>query len=227
MTANVTTSVPDRTELRLDYDEAISELNPYRNNCLTTPFYSQTGNAVFDACCLALSDTAAGNKLMRTISCPPGAGKTSFAYAFLIALTRYAERHPNEPLGAVLVVNEIKKADNDFRSLHTHIPRHIAIWSKEHDRVHRVREKLQEEPIARFAQHELRNYAVAVVTHQFYLDVNGEHARTLVHHGKAAPRILTIIDEQPNEVPTKEITLAEAYAPGKGRLAEVSSRVKS
>ena len=30
------------------------------------------------------------------------------------------------------------------------------------------------------------------------------------HKGKLLPRILTVIDEQPNEVPTKEITLAEA-----------------
>jgi hypothetical protein len=203
------TFVPDRDELRVLYDEAIDKLDPLRGNKLRTPFYTQTGDALFEACCLAMTDTASGNKVMRTLSAPPGAGKTSFTYAMLIALATYAERHPEQPIGAVLLSNEVQKANSDFEALYAHIPEHVAVWTKEHD-LQGVCNKLQDAPIARFSKQDLRNYAIVVATQQFYLDVNGENARTFVHNGRSVRRVLTFIDEQPPEIQTKEITLAEA-----------------
>ena len=152
-------------------------------------------NAVFETCFTALSDAKTGNKVIRTLSAAPGTGKTTSTHAMLIALARYGERHPNEPVGAVLVVDEIKKADADFRSLHKRILlTNVAVYSEEHNSVCGiVHKKLTDEPIARFAQHELRDYTVAICTHQFFLDVNWRNVGNVSHNGKLVPRILVML----------------------------------
>jgi hypothetical protein len=52
-------AVPERAALRALYDEAIAELNPLRQNILTTDFYAKTGDAVFNAGYSVLADAAA------------------------------------------------------------------------------------------------------------------------------------------------------------------------
>jgi hypothetical protein len=62
MTIPVVSTIPDREALRTLYDEAIKQINPSRSAIdLTTGFYAETGNAVFDAGYLALSDYCKGS----------------------------------------------------------------------------------------------------------------------------------------------------------------------
>src|SRR6516162_9447800 len=75
--------------------------------------YAETGNAVFDAGYLALSDHckgSAGPRRLHVVSAPAGGGKTSYSYALMLALTSYADQHPDAPYGCVFVVDQIKKA---------------------------------------------------------------------------------------------------------------------
>ena len=71
--------------LRALYDEAIKQINPSRSAIdLTTGFYAETGNAVFDAGYLALSDFCKGSvgpRRLHVVSAPAGGGKTSYSYA--------------------------------------------------------------------------------------------------------------------------------------------------
>ena len=206
----VNTFVPDRDELRALYDEAIAELNPSRKNRLTTPFYTKVGNAVFEAGYLAYSDTITGTKRLHTVPAPVGSGKTSFSYALLMALTRYADRHPEAPHGAVLLVNEIEKAEKVYGELNELLPGRVRVWTSDHDRNCTKRTKLSEEPASKCTQPELRHWSVVIVTHAFYLDVNGHHARTVVRNGNEGERALTIVDEKPDEAPAFEIAQSEA-----------------
>jgi hypothetical protein len=57
MTLQSLPTVPDREALRALYDEAVGQINTSRPAIdLTSGFYAETGNAVFDAGYLALSD---------------------------------------------------------------------------------------------------------------------------------------------------------------------------
>jgi hypothetical protein len=95
MSSHTLTTLPDRQMLRALYEAAITEINTTRSNVdLTTGFYAETGNAVFDAGYLALSDYckgSAGPRRLHVISAPAGGGKTSYSYALMLALTRYAD----------------------------------------------------------------------------------------------------------------------------------------
>ena len=105
--------LPDRNELRVLYDQAITEVNATRSHIdLTKGFYAETGNSVFDAAYLALTDHCGGTVTpkLRVVSAPAGGGKTSFSYAMMMAVTRYADAHPEAPYGCVFVVDQIKKA---------------------------------------------------------------------------------------------------------------------
>ena len=117
-------TMPDRNELRALYDNAISEINPSRNNLLTTPFYDQTGNIIFDAGCRALADAVSNTRQMITVPAPVGAGKVSFAFALIAAVARHAEQHPDAPYGCALVVEQIKQAEKAFRELKELLPWH-------------------------------------------------------------------------------------------------------
>jgi hypothetical protein len=50
-------------------------------------------------------------------SAPPGPGKTSFSCAFMVAVTRYAEKYPEAPHGCVFVTDRIQRADQVYRDL--------------------------------------------------------------------------------------------------------------
>lgn len=207
--SNLVATMPDRTVLRALYDAAVAELNPSRDNILTTEFYAKTGDAVFNAGYLALSDTVSGTRRMHTVSAPAGGGKTTFAYALIVAVTRYADNNPDAPYGAVFVVDQIEKADSVYRDLNDLLPGKVAIWTKDHDRQCKQPEKVLT-PAARFAPEELRHFPVAVVTHKFYLGTRGHNATSAVRNGFHKSRVLTVVDERPDEAPSLDVMLSEA-----------------
>jgi hypothetical protein len=127
-------TMPNRDALRALYDEAVNQINVARgNDLLITPWYAETGNAVFKAGYLALSDAVTDTRVLRTVPAPAGGGKTSFAYAFIAALTWYAEKHPEAPYGCAFVVDQITKADAVYRDLNALLPNKVGIWTKDHD----------------------------------------------------------------------------------------------
>ena len=77
-------------------------INASRDNRLTTEFYAKTGDTVSKAGYLAHADYLTDTRRMHTVSAPAGGGKTSFAYALLAAVTRYAENRPDALHGCVL-----------------------------------------------------------------------------------------------------------------------------
>jgi hypothetical protein len=151
----------DRSALRALYDQAVDEINTSRNGILTTNFYAKTGDAIFNAGYLALSDAATGTRRMHTVSAPAGAGKTSFSYALIAAVHRYAETTPNGPYGIVFVVDQIDKADKVYCDLNALMPGKVAIWTRDHDR-HCKKPERVENPAARFVAEELRHYPIIV-----------------------------------------------------------------
>jgi hypothetical protein len=82
-------SIPDRIALRALYDQAVEEINATRDTKLSTEFHAKISNAIFNVGLAALTDCCTNTKRMHTVSAPPGAGKTSFSYALIAALTRY------------------------------------------------------------------------------------------------------------------------------------------
>jgi hypothetical protein len=207
-------TMPDRDALRELYDEAINQINVARgNDLLTTPWYVETGNAVFKAGCLALSDAINDTRVLRTVPAPAGGGKTSFAYAYIVALTRYAETRPESPYGCAFVVDQITKADAVYRDLNALLPDKVGIWTKDHDVNNKSPTRMKPEDLAaRFTKDELRHKPVIVVTNKFYLGSDGQKTRNAVRNGLFCCRALTVVDERPDEAPTLEIALSEAEA---------------
>src|SRR5215831_3898704 len=212
MTIQPLPTVPDRDALRALYDEAVGQINTSRPAIdLTAGFYAETGNAVFDAGYLALSDHCngtTGKRRLHVVSAPAGGGKTSYSYALMRALTRYAEHTPGTPYGCVFVVDQIKKADEAFKDLNALMPGKVAVWTVEHQRGCKNRTRVPN-PAAEFIKDDLRHYPIIVVTHAFYNGRDGNKAHIIVrdklfqHHGRA----LTVVDERPEEVVIYEITL--------------------
>jgi hypothetical protein len=214
MTISAVPTVPDREALRALYDEAVKQINPSRPTIdLTTGFYAETGNAVFDAGYLAISDYCQGastSRRLHVVSAPAGGGKTSYSYALMLALTRYAGQTPGAPYGCVFVVDQIKKADEAFKDLNALIPGKVAVWTVEHDRSCKKRTKVPH-PTAEFTKDELRHYPIIVVTHAFYNGPNGNKAHIIVRDKRVySGRALTVVDERPEEVLIYEITLKQA-----------------
>ena len=206
-------TVPDREALRALFDEAVNEINTSRDNRLTTGFYAKTGDGVFDAGYLALSDYCMGPKgpcRLHVVSSPSGGGKTSFSYALMMAVTRHAEKTPDAPYGCVFVVDQIKKADEVYRELDALMPGKVAIWTTEHDRDCTTRTKVPN-PAAVFTKDELRMYPIIIVTHAFYNGSRGNKAHQVVRDGQHDNnRALIVVDERPEEVDLYETTLEEA-----------------
>jgi hypothetical protein len=209
MTTNGIPTVLDRSALRALYDQAVAELNPLRDNILTSDFYAKIGDAVFNAGCLALSDAITDTRRMHTVSAPAGGGKTSFAYALVAAVTRRADNTPDAPYGSVFIVDQIEKADRVYRDLSELLPGKVAIWTSDHDPSCKKPERV-EKPAAQFTPHELRHFPVIVVTHKFYLGTRGHHACNVVRQGVLGQRALTVVDERPDEAPSLDIMLSEA-----------------
>jgi hypothetical protein len=189
-------AVPDRVALRAHYDQAVNEINTTRTNPLTTEFYLKIKDAVFEACYAPQHDHHSKTRRMHTVAAPPGAGKTTFSLAFIVALTRYAEEHDKAAYGAVFLTDRDERADEVYHELDALIPGKVAIWTGSHGHL--------------FTREALRQYPVAVVNNQFYFDVNGKHARNVNNRGYFQERALTIIDERPQKVDTYEIVLSDA-----------------
>src|SRR5262252_7420643 len=214
MTIPALPTVPDREALRALYDEAVKQINPSRPTIdLTTGFYAETGNAVFEAGYLALSDYCkgpSGPHRLHTVSAPAGGGKTSYSYALMLALTRHAEQTPSSPYGSIFVVDQIKKADEAFKDVNALVPGKVAVWTTEHDRGCKNRTKVPH-PAAEFTKDELRHYPIIIVTHAFYNGKDGNKAHIFVRDKRVqSGRALTVVDERPEEVEHYEITLKEA-----------------
>jgi hypothetical protein len=217
------TVVPERAALRALYDEAI--LAAPNRDLLTTPFYMQIGDAVFEACYQAMGDAVANTHRMLTVPAPCGAGKTSFAYSFAVALTRYAENNPNAASGVVFLVERRDKADNVYSDLEALLPGKVRVWTSDHDIASKKQEKVVT-PAIKGRREDLASYPIAIVTHSFYLDRNGHLAKTFVRNGKVSSRVLTIVDEQPKaETPSVTLTLAEAET-ARETLVEVRPELK-
>src|SRR5215470_11672278 len=216
MTIQPLPTFPDREALRALYDEAVKQINPSRPTIdLTTGFYAETGSSVIEAGYLALSDYCkgpSGPHRLHTVSAPAGGGKTSYSYALMLALTKYAEQTPGAPYGCVFVVDQIKKADEAFKDLNALRPGKVAVWTVEHNRGCKKRTKVPH-PAAEFTKDELRHYPIIVVTHVFYNGPNGNKAHILVRDKRVySGRALTLVDERPEEVLIYEITLKEAQS---------------
>jgi superfamily II DNA or RNA helicase len=130
LTKQQRTVLPDRQELRTLFDEEADAIS-LRNN-LNTPWHRKLRDAVFEACYAALSDYRSRKRRLLTASAPCGAGKTSFALAFIVAMTRYADKHPEAPQGCVFVTDRIQRADEVYRDLEAALPGKVAIWTSEH-----------------------------------------------------------------------------------------------
>jgi superfamily II DNA/RNA helicase len=150
-------AVPDRETLYALYDQAVDETNATRDNPLTTEFYLKIKDAVFEACYAALCDHHSNTRRMLTVAAPPGAGKTTFSLAFIVALTRYAEEHPEGAYGAVFLTDRDERADEIYRELDVLLPGDkVAVWTGSHSHL--------------FKREALRQFPVAVVNNQFYFD---------------------------------------------------------
>jgi hypothetical protein len=189
--------VPERVALRALYDQAVDETNATRANPLTSAFYLKVKDAVFEACYAALQDHRCGKRRMQTIAAPPGAGKTTFSIAFIVALTRYAEEHSEGAYGAVFLTDRDERADEVYHELDALLPGDkVAVWTGSHSHL--------------FRREALRQFPVAVVNNQFYFDKNGKYASGVNNRGRWEERALTIVDERPQQVRTFEIILSDA-----------------
>ena len=108
---------------------------------------------------------------MLTLSAPAGAGKTSFSYALIVAVTRNAEQHPEAPYGAVFVVDQISKADDAYSDLNALLPGKKAVRTTEH------KKRMTYSRVKSFG-----SIRLIVVTNQFYLRSNGSTARNVIHN---------------------------------------------
>jgi hypothetical protein len=204
---------PERHALRALYDEAITQINGLRPNVsLSTGFYKETGDAVFEAGYVALTDyctPAKSSSRLHVVSAPAGGGKTSFSYALMMALTRYAEKTTDAPYGCVFVVDQIKKADDAYRELNELMPGKVAVWTTEHEPGSK-RNKICH-PAAEFTRDALRHYPIIIVTHAFYNGTKGSKAHLVVRNGAFHnSRALIVVDERPEEVELFETTLKDA-----------------
>ena len=227
LTAQYTHSVrvPDRDLLRSEFDRALTVLDQRRDKTmLTTPFYAAIGASVFEAGYRALHDFVdyytpfseqRSSERMHVVSAPVGSGKTSFSIAFVAALVGYQEQHPTDPYGALIVCQQIERADAVFRDLNALIPGKVAIWTSDHDRLHPKGEKVKD-PAAQFTQDELQDKPVAIITHKFFGGPNSHKGRLVLHDGELKPRALTVIDEKLDDVAVFDIALSDAE---KGAIA--------
>jgi superfamily II DNA or RNA helicase len=105
---------------------------------------------------------------MRVIAAPAGSGKTIHAQIAAVALARLGGT-------ALVVVNQIDKADRVYKELAAVLPGQAAVWTREHNPAQKVTEdkrKLDNGPAAMFTQDELAQYPVAIVTSKMIESVN-------------------------------------------------------
>jgi hypothetical protein len=184
--------IPPRNVLRQGYDAAINEIDSARQpQRLTNAYYSQIGNAIFEAGWSALEHSEAARRGLRVstrlqvVSAPMGTGKTSFTVAFITALVRLADSNPDMPKGCVFLVEQIPKAEDMFVDLSKLLPGKVAVWTRDHDV--NCSTPLKVIPSKKFSVDDLENYPVAIVTHAFYRDRRGIRLATSSTTASARP----------------------------------------
>jgi hypothetical protein len=212
-------TLPSRDTLREAFDTAVRRINELRGSAvdLTTAFYAQIGNSVFEAGYSALGDfcnaevgTEAPTRL-HVVSAPVGGGKTSFSMALMVAVTKLAEASPAAPYGCLFLVDQMDKADQMYRDLEKQMPGKVAVWTTDHDVKCKQPTKVLK-PAARFAVGDLSRYPVAIVTHNFFMGKRGSIARNVTRDGHTFQRALTVVDERPEEVTVFDVELSAAQA---------------
>jgi hypothetical protein len=210
--------IPTREALRAAYATAIQELP--NSQQLTTLWYAEVSARSFDAYYGALEDAQAASEnpshhppRQRVIAAPVGSGKTSSCQAFIVAFTRLADADPSLSGGCVLVVKERQAADNLYRRLRERLPGRVGVWTKDHDAKHITppEKRTVKDPAARLHKHELPDYPVVIVTHAFFQKgTDRQFAKNYVGpDGSLSPRLLTVIDEQPDDVDIYDVTLKD------------------
>jgi hypothetical protein len=212
--------IPARDVLHQAYTDVIQEIEQARGTRqLTNAFYTQVGEAIFEACYAALETSEAATadatpKALKVVSAPMGTGKTTFALAFITALVRLREQHPDAPCGCVFVVEQMAKAEKVFRELRALLPDKVAVWSTDHDVGNKNPAKVKQ-PAKQFHIDELENHEVAIVTHALHKS-RGKRGRkawnVLDHNGCTVPRALTVVDEQLDDVSIFDVPLSSATA---------------
>lgn len=197
-----------RESLRTAFDTAVSEMP--NAALLTNTFNAKIGNAVFDAHCAALEDRQAEDgqrERLRVISAPMGTGKSSFAIAFVAALVRSHAQDPTLPYGALILVDQIKDAERYYCDLAALIPGQVAVWTKDHDVNASAPRRVV--PSEQFHFTDLKHSPIAIVTTACFRSRGAQLSHFSVN-GTTNCRALTIVDEQPNDVLTFDVTLENA-----------------
>jgi hypothetical protein len=228
-------SRPTREEAHHTFHEVIREIERSRGSRqFENDFHLQIADAVFDACWSALVHFSAHveqrgdakksthgelreivqGKMPNTtpprlhvVSAPMGTGKTTFTIAFIVTMTRMSQRYAHMPQGCVYLTDQIVKADTMYRELVRFLPNQVAIWTSDHDKSCTEPRRVRN-PIARFSKGELANYPVAIATHALFQSAGSDEARVVVRDGEMAPRALTLVDEQMEDVITHSTSLA-------------------
>jgi hypothetical protein len=212
-------TLPSRDVLREVFDSAVRRINELRGSTidLTTDFYAQIGNSVFEAGYSALGDfcdAEANTEVaprLHVVSAPVGGGKTSFSMALMVAVTKVAEANPDAPYGCLFLVDQIDKADQMYRDLEMQMPGKVAVWTMDHDVKCKNPTRVLR-PAARFAVGDLSHYPVVIVTHNFFTGKRGSTARNVTRGGHTLQRALPVVDERPEEVTVFDVELSAAQA---------------
>jgi hypothetical protein len=96
-----------------------------------------------------------------------------------------------------------------YVTLNALLPGKVAVWTTDHDKGCKKPTKVFN-PTARFSKDDLKDYAVAIVTHKMFGGKQGHKARQALQEGQLRPRVLTVVDEQPDEVVVYEVDMAAA-----------------
>src|ERR1039458_2920309 len=162
-------TLPSRDTFREAFDTAVLRINELRGSTidLTTAFYAQIGNSVFEAGYSALGDfcdaeaNTEATPRLHVVSAPVGGGKTSFSMALMVAVTKVAEASPDAPYGCLFLVDQMDKADQMYRDLEKQMPGKVAVWTTDHDVKCKQPTKVLK-PAARFAVGDLSRYPVVI-----------------------------------------------------------------
>jgi hypothetical protein len=161
---------------------------------------------------------------LHVVSAPVGSGKTSFTLALITACVRFASASlrlstadttaPYEGeapglTGCVWVVDQMHTAEEMFVTLNALLPGKVAVLTTDHNKGNQKRTKVLH-PTRQFTQDDLKDHAVAIVTHKMFGGKQGHKAQQVMHEGQLRPRVLTVVDEQPDEVTIYDIDMAAA-----------------
>jgi hypothetical protein len=200
----------NRAELRTLYRQKLLQVRNDRGQGMPSKFDIEVANQIFDGLVSTLRLHGRADASLNIIDADVGSGKTTCAFAFIAALTEYAEAQEDWPLaGVIYSCEQIVQCDAAYRELSKLLPDQVAVWSKEHDPNCKNRERLQE-PADEFTQDELIEYPVIVVTHEF-LRVGGDKVRLWNDDDQKRYRALTIIDERPEWTDVFDLTIRQAH----------------